>query len=144
MRNLLLRRKTMLCVSLAALLVVAAAGAAQATGSMATARGHHKATRLADGTVLVVGGYNAGYLASAEIYNPVNGAFLPTAGSLATARDAHTATLLGDGTLLVLGGFGGAGDLDLASAEIYNPVTGAFSPTTRSLATSRDDHTATR
>src|SRR5216684_4434161 len=124
MRNLLLRRKTMLCVSLAALLVVAAAGAAQATGSMATARTAHTATGLADGTVLVVGGYNAGYLASAEIYNPVTGAFSPTTGNLATARDDHTATLLADGTVLVVGGTNGTGPL--ASAEIYNPTTGTW------------------
>src|SRR5258708_40227394 len=126
------------------MLVPAAGGVAPATGSMATARAAHTATWLADGTVLVVGGYNAGYLASAEIYTPVNGAFLPAAGSLATARDAHTATLLGDGTLLVLGGFGGAGDLDLASAESYNPATGAFSPTTRCPAPARERPTGTR
>src|SRR5258708_39183313 len=125
------------------MLVPAAGGVAPATGSMATARAAHTATWLADGTVLVVGGYNAGYLASAEIYNPVNGAFLPAAGSLATARDAHTATLLGDGTLLVLGGFGGAGGLDLASAENYNPAAGAFHPTGRTPPTRRDAHTAT-
>src|SRR5216684_1787950 len=112
MRNLLLRRKTMLCVSLAALLVVAAAGAAQATGSMATARTAHTATGLADGTVLVVGGYNdaTGPLASAEIYNPTTDSFSLT-GGLTTARGSHTATVLTDGTVLVVGGSNGTGPL---------------------------------
>src|SRR5258708_23665825 len=104
------------------------------TGRLATARDAHTATLLADGTVLVVGGYNAGYLASAEIYNPVNGAFLPAAGSLATARDAHTATLLGDGTLLALGGFGGAGGLQPAGSENSHPTTRPLSTPTRTSA----------
>src|SRR5439155_22544717 len=39
------------------------------TGSMAAARGFHTATRLPDGRVLVAGGYNGSYLASAEIYD---------------------------------------------------------------------------
>src|SRR5258708_11552377 len=125
------------------MLVPAAGGVAPATGSMATARAAHTATWLADGTVLVVGGYNAGYLASAEIYTPVNGAFLPAAGSLATARDAHTATLLGDGTLLVLGGFGGAGAPGPASAANHHPVTRPFSPTTPRPAARRDARTTT-
>jgi UDP-N-acetylglucosamine:LPS N-acetylglucosamine transferase len=142
MRNHLRRRQTTVRVSLAALLVVAAAGRANATGSMATARNEHTATVLGDGTVLIVGGSNGVPLASAEIYNPVAGTFSPT-GSLATARGSFTATLLADGRVLVVGGFNyEVGSGILASAEIYDPVGGTFSPT-GSLATARNAHTAT-
>nr|WP_276203634.1 Ig-like domain-containing protein [Hyalangium minutum] len=59
---------------------------------------------------------------------------------MARARENHTATLLSNGQVLVTGGFGLTGSL--ASAEEYNPVTGAWS-TTRPLAVARRDHTAT-
>ncbi len=44
------------------------------TGSLATGRGYHTATLLANGKVLVAGGVNGGsYLASAELYDPATG-----------------------------------------------------------------------
>jgi hypothetical protein len=61
-------------------------------------------------------------------------------GSLKTARFHHTSTLLPDGTVLVVGGEQ-PGD-PLASAELYDPVTGTWSDT-GSLNTARDSHTAT-
>jgi hypothetical protein len=139
----------LLRASLAALLVVAATGAAaQATGSMATGRISHTATALADGTVLVAGGYYIGdefqydYRPpeSAEIYDSATGTFSLT-GSLWWARSSHTATTLADGTVLVVGGENNIIGL-LASAEIYDLVTGTFS-STGSLATTRSSHTAT-
>jgi hypothetical protein len=124
MRNDVLRRLAWR-VSLAALLVVAEAGAAGATDSMATARYGHKATGLADGTVLVVGGFGVSeYPANVEIYDPATDTFSPT-GSLATARNSHTATGLDDGTVLVVGGFNQTTGA-LASAEIYDPATGTW------------------
>ena len=56
------------------------------TGSMSTPRTRHTATLLADGRVLVVGGWNgAGWvkLASAEIYDPATGRW-STVGSMTT------------------------------------------------------------
>jgi hypothetical protein len=116
------------------------------TGPMGEGRQIHTSTVLADGRVLVAGGYalGDGPLASASVYDPATNTFSPT-GSLADARGEHTATLLKDGRVLVTGG-GIAGWVAtgafLASAELYDPKTGTFSRT-GSLATPRQGHTAT-
>jgi choice-of-anchor C domain-containing protein len=106
---------------------------------MATARGYHTATRLADGRVLVAGGIRGSALDSAELFNPATGTWSP-AGPLATARFNHTATRLADGRVLVAGGNDRVAPL--TSAEIFNPATETWSPA-GPLATGRDEHTAT-
>jgi hypothetical protein len=100
------------------------------TGSMAEARESDSATLLGDGRVLIVGGQNDQVLASAELYDPKTGKFSPT-GSMSAPRENHTATLLADGRVLIAGGNGAGSDdqAPLASAEIYDPKTGSFSPT---------------
>jgi N-acetylneuraminic acid mutarotase len=62
------------------------------------------------------------------------------AGSMSAGRHLHTATLLSSGKVLVTGGAGASGDL--ASAEVYNPVTNSWSPA-GSMASVRSWHTAT-
>src|SRR5439155_8391910 len=62
-------------------------------------------------------------------------------GSLNTARYGHTVTLLNNGMVLIAGGQGSSGNI-LATAELYNPATGTFTPT-RSLNTARLGQTAT-
>jgi class 3 adenylate cyclase len=105
-------------------------GVFTATGSLAAPRGVHSASLLHDGRVLIVGGtgVEGDALASAEIHDPETGAFTAT-GSLAVARSGHTATLLSDGHVLIAGGSpnGDEGPPFLASAELYDPNTGAFS-----------------
>jgi hypothetical protein len=93
------------------------------TGSLSTGREQPTATLLSGGIVLIAGGYNSGYLASAELYNPTTGTFAST-GSMSAAREFPTATLLNNGMVLVTGG--GASSGYLASAELYNPATGTF------------------
>jgi hypothetical protein len=68
--------------------------------------------------------------------------FVPT-GSLGTPRYGHTATLLLNGKVLIAGG-GYANDSKSvsASAELYDPATGVFTPT-GSMATPRVFHTST-
>ena len=63
-----------------------------------------------------------------------------TTGNLNTARDYPTATLLNNGMVLIAGGYGSSNVL--ASAELYNPATGAYT-TTGNLNTARYLHTAT-
>ncbi|WP_291270408.1 kelch repeat-containing protein [Geothrix sp.] len=128
--------------SLAKLTVVAKGGPGTSlvTGSLVAPRAFHTATLLANGKVLVVGGYDGTFsLASAELYDPTTGTFKAT-GSLVTPRQSHTATLLVSGKVLISGGssFGTA----LASAELYDPATGTFTAT-GSLGAARSDHTAT-
>jgi len=58
-------------------------------------------------------------------------------------RYDHTATLLPDGKVLVAGGRGSETCFTpTSSAELYDPVSGTWSPT-GSLNTARADHTAT-
>jgi hypothetical protein len=102
-------------------------------GPMSTASLASCATLLRDGKVLIAGGLNGALtsLAAAELYNPATRSFSAT-GSLITARAYPAAALLPDGNVLVAGGLTGNIDNEktLASAELYNPVTGAWQQTT--------------
>jgi N-acetylneuraminic acid mutarotase len=114
------------------------------TGPLKTARYQHTATLLANGQVLVAGGDDTHFvLASAELYDPALGTWTPTAGTLNTARFGHTATLLANGKVLVAGGYDAARSHALASAELYDPALGTWTPTTGTLNTTRVYHTAT-
>jgi WD40 repeat protein len=115
-----------------------------ATGSMPHVRAAHTGTLLSDGRVLIVGGgTDTTMLVSAELYDPATGKFSQT-GSMARPRIGHTATLLRDGRVLVAGGQDNltAPLTYLASAELYDPATGKFSPT-GSMALPRYGATAT-
>ena len=101
----------------------------QPTRSMHHARVSHTATLLNDGRVLIAGGYTGDVSSSAELYDPKAGAFTET-GGLGTARCKHTAGLLPDGKVLIAGGSDSRGWYgNLNNAEIYDPHTGKFSPT---------------
>lgn len=62
--------------------------------------------------------------------------------AMTTARAGHAAVLLSDGRILVTGGTD-SGNTVLASAEIFNPAQGVFSPTTTPMASRRVNHTTT-
>jgi hypothetical protein len=96
------------------------------TGSMSVPGGA-TATRLLDGRVLVAGGGRND--ASAELYDPATGTWTGT-GNMITGRHQFTATLLADGKVLVAGGQAlGGKDPMLASAELYDPASGAWTAT---------------
>jgi len=114
-----------------------------ATGSLSVNRERHTATLLANGKVLFAGGQDGvDRFNSAELHDPSSGMFTPT-GSMGIQRQEFTATLLPNGKVLVVGGqFGFSAGDTTTSAELYDPITGTFSPT-GSLGTKRSLHTAT-
>jgi N-acetylneuraminic acid mutarotase len=121
------------------------------TGTMHAGREFQTATLLPNGEVLVVGGFNScdddfcSDLNTAELYDPVTGKWLHT-GSMRGAREQQTATLLADGDVLVAGGLNQGGfsgfAATYASAELYNPLFGKWSPT-GSMNQARAGQTAT-
>jgi len=117
------------------------------TGSLGTDRIGFTSTLLQNGKVLITGGLDLAFpvyspLSSSELYDPVSGTWSDT-GNLSVAREMHTASLLQNGKVLVVGG---TDDDDFrngfASAELYDPNTGAWR-STGSLNTGRCWHTAT-
>lgn len=125
-------------------------GSWTATGSMVVARFEHTGTRLRDGRVVMAGGLGPvdeagkiGPLASTEIYDPAANAFVGST-DLSGARANHAAVLLGDDSVLVTGGAGGdAGDISLASAEVFDVRAGAWSPVAP-MGGTRTGHAAVR
>jgi len=123
-------------------------GSWRATGSLNVARLQTTSTLLPNGRVLVAGGRNFAFaqvVASAELYDPLTETFTLT-GSMTDGRWSHTATLLPNGKVLVAGGFGAPTSSAnaqpvLASAELYDPATGTWSPT-GSMSTRRALHVA--
>jgi hypothetical protein len=84
-------------------------------------------------------------VATGTAWGQSTGAFSPT-GRMTVARTLHTATLLPNGNVLIAGGrihrvqdYRGTAT---ATAELYDPVTGTFSPA-GSMTTPRVLHTAT-
>jgi len=97
----------------AALLYQPALGTWRPIDGMRSRRSSHAAVRLANGQVLLVGGWAKHCVTAtvcsvmewqetAEIYDPARGVFLPT-GQLAMARNWPLATLLQDGDVLITG-----------------------------------------
>jgi WD40 repeat protein len=100
-------------------------------------------TLLKNGRVLVTGGLHD-WRSAAEVYDPATGTWSVT-GNLNHRREGgpYSATLLPDGKVLVAGGWDPWGfDGVLSSTELYDPITGAWTPMP-SLSTPRTFHTAT-
>jgi N-acetylneuraminic acid mutarotase len=100
------------------------------TGSMNVARGEFATVVLNDGRVLAVGGVSSvGPLASAEIYDPRTGSWTLT-GSMSSGRNDLALVVLRDGRVLAAGGGMGPETAPRwASAEIFDPRTGQWTPT---------------
>jgi Galactose oxidase, central domain len=107
-------------------------GTFTATGSMITPRFGHTATLLLNGKVLIAGGRgaNGAALVSAEIYDPEIGTFSPTGDMNSSV--GHTATLLPNGRVLMIAVLYdyplGASPIARIEAEVYDPLSGTFTP----------------
>jgi hypothetical protein len=91
-----------------------------ATGNMTKPRAGASAILLADGKVLIAGGYDGSYagshgLVSAELYDPSTGAFTATGDMIAPGG---AGILLENGEVLIFGE---------KTAQLYDPVTSTFS-----------------
>jgi lysophospholipase L1-like esterase len=146
------------CVATCALLwpgpaVGAGLGTWLKTGPLLVGVENPTLTVLPSGQALLTGGARAGGSSSAEthsitnaaqLYDPSQGTWSATA-AMAVPRLLHTATLLESGAdagdVLVTGGEDSPNQ-SVASAELYDPTTGTWSPT-GSMATERAGHTAT-
>jgi hypothetical protein len=114
-----------------------AKGGFRSAGKLLIARDSHSATLLANGTVLVAGGYTHGFdgdadptwntIINAELFDPAS-SVSTTAASLEIGRAEHQATSLNNGQVLITGGISGYLALccrpkphidALASAELY-------------------------
>jgi hypothetical protein len=102
---------------------------------------------LADGRVLLTGG-GLPAIAEAEIYDPRSRAWTQIF-PMRSSRRLHTVTLLHDGRVLIAGGLvccvvdgNTVSETATASAELFDPATGAFTPT-GSMAVPRGLHQAT-
>jgi len=103
-----------------------AAGAFTPTGTVGTPLRQSAATPLADGRVLVTGGYFTGYENWARIYDPSSGTWT-AAAPMGAQRDNHTATRLPGGDVLVAGGQNSNGAIN--QSELFDPATGAWTGT---------------
>jgi hypothetical protein len=103
-------------------------------------REFHEAVRLADGSVLLVGGIDdLAPVVACERFVPGEGRFVP-AGELTVPRWRARAVLLGDGCVLLAGGVdrdGVATDL----VEVWSPATGTWRPWAARLPAPRVGHT---
>jgi len=102
-------------------------GKFSSAGNMNDARWSHTATMLADGKVLIAGGANNfDSQNSAELFDPANGGFTAIENMI-SARMHHTATLLSSGKVLLVGGWSSYSPItSLASAELFDPSSNAF------------------
>jgi hypothetical protein len=102
------------------------------TAPMTSPRTSHTATLLANGKVLIAGGYNGGvnvvpgsFTNTAELFDPASDIFaslLPN--TMSSGRSLHTATLMTDGRVLIAGGY--SGSAVLSTAELFDSASGTF------------------
>jgi hypothetical protein len=103
--------------------------------TMANSRGGHTATLLADGHVLIAGGYSwSSSYRYAERFDPATETFLSVVSSQQAPRALHAAHRLDDGSVLLLGGESGDGSEATAAVLRYDPARRLIEPAAGLLA----------
>ncbi|HEX5052916.1 MAG TPA: hypothetical protein VFZ65_14160 [Planctomycetota bacterium] len=122
--------------------------------TMAVERTLHRAVRLDDGRVLLIGGVDSLGVVTrgCEIFDPANDTLSPT-GDLTVPRAGHDATLLANGKVLVTGGLADYVNpltnllvvLNTAqdTAELYDPASGTWTAVPGTMASRHSGHTQT-
>jgi len=121
---------------------------------MSVPRMTHRSVRLPDGRVLITGGVTTGGVVTAtcDIFDPATGTIVPTS-DMNAPRSGHALTILPNAKVLASGGFSNwqnpstqfVADLNTAqrSAELYDPVSGTWTPTATDMVDDRAGHTQT-
>ena len=115
---------------------------------MTIGRAGHAAARLANGQILITGGFSSATLTApaldtAEMFDPTTNTFTALTGRMRSARTGHTATLLPNGQVLLTGGQIDTNNEDgNNSAELYDPATQTFTAITATMTVPRGAHVA--
>ncbi len=96
-------------------------GATTLIGSLPQPASNPTATLLADGRVLIAGGYSTQRLNNAVIYDPATRTLTPLAASMNSGHAQGSSILLRDGRVMITGGSPAA-----VAVEIFDPATGLF------------------
>lgn len=106
---------------------------------LAESRDDPQGVTLADGRILVVGGWSkSGLLGSAEVWDPASEQWAPT-GALPHPRSSIKLTALRDGRAAAFGGLGQTDAAASAAVDLWEPRTGAWT-SGPSLAAPLSDH----
>ena len=117
-------------------------------GAASVGRTASSVTQLADGRVLVAGGYSStAELDTAEIFDPSAngglGAFSPVSSKMSCTRYRHTATLLPNGKVLIAGGRDASYN-SRKSVELFDPALnggqGGFQTLGAQMGVARAEH----
>lgn len=105
-------------------------------GRMSSGRYWHTSTTMADGNIMLVGGFDGTTaLDTAEVFDTASGTFTQMTG-LNTARYGHSAVLLDNGNILVVGGISAAGAY-INNGEEYEPGTDTWTVTVNNMTVQR-------